>query len=84
MCGCLSCGPHRGPGPKPRHMLQVGIELVTLWFIAHAQSTELHQPGLCEKFCWYFHSNYINPIDHLGRIGNFFFTILTLPIDNMI
>ena len=46
MCGCLSCGPHCGLGPQPRHVSWLGIELATLWFIAHAQSTELHQPGL--------------------------------------
>ena len=31
--------PQWGPG-------LLGIELATLWFAAHAQSTELHQPGL--------------------------------------
>ena len=28
------------------YLSRAGIELETLWFIAHAQSTELHQPGL--------------------------------------
>ena len=42
----LSCGPHWGPGPQPRHVPWLGSEPVTLWFTAHAQSTELHQPGL--------------------------------------
>ena len=32
MCSCLSCGPHWGPGPQPRHMPWLGIEPVTLWF----------------------------------------------------
>ena len=45
MCGCLSHGPHCGPGPQPRHVPWLGIEPVTLWFAALAQSTELHQPG---------------------------------------
>ena len=31
-CGCLSCAPHWGPGPQPRHVPQLGIELETLWF----------------------------------------------------
>ena len=32
MCGCLSCAPHWGPGPQPRHVPWLGIEPVTLWF----------------------------------------------------
>ena len=32
MCGCLSCAPYGGPGPQPRHVPRLGIELVTLWF----------------------------------------------------
>ena len=50
MCGCLSHAPYWGPGPKPRHVPQLGIELVTLWFTARAQSTELHQPVLTILF----------------------------------
>ena len=50
MCGCLSCGPHWGPGLQPRHVPQLGIEPATLWFAARAQSTELHQPGLVFSF----------------------------------
>ena len=38
--------PHWGPGSQPRHVTWLGIEPVTLWFAARAQSTELHQPGL--------------------------------------
>ena len=45
MCGCLSHGPYWGPGQQPRHVPWLGIEPATLWFAAHAQSTELHQPG---------------------------------------
>ena len=48
MCGCLSCDPNRGPGLQPRHVPCLGIKLATLWFAAHAQSTEPHQPGLQE------------------------------------
>ena len=32
-------------GLQPRHVPWLGIELETLWFAAHAQSTELPQPG---------------------------------------
>ena len=32
MCGCLSSTPYLGWDPQPRHMSQLGIELVTLWF----------------------------------------------------
>ena len=38
--------PHWGPGPQPRHVPWLGIEPATPGFIAQAQSTELHQPGL--------------------------------------
>ena len=41
MCGCYSCTLYWGL----RHVPWLGIEPVTLWFTAHAQSTELHQPG---------------------------------------
>ena len=37
---------HWGPGPQPRHVPWLGIELATLWFAAWAQSTELCQPGI--------------------------------------
>ena len=46
MCGCLSGGAHWGPGPQPRHVPWLGIELATLWFPACVQLTEVHQPGL--------------------------------------
>ena len=46
MCGCLSRGPHWGPGLQPKHLPWLEFELATLWFAAHAQSTKLHQPGL--------------------------------------
>ena len=31
-CGCLSWAPHWEPGPQPRHVPWLGIELVTPWF----------------------------------------------------
>ena len=33
MWGCLSCAPNWGPGPKPRHVPWLGIELVTVWYV---------------------------------------------------
>ena len=45
MRGCLLRGLHWGPGLQPRHVPWLGIEPATLWFSAHAQSTELCQPG---------------------------------------
>ena len=51
MCGCLSCGPHWGPGPQPRHVPCLGIQPASLWFAVRAQSSELCQPGL---FCPFF------------------------------
>ena len=47
---CLLHAPHWGPSPQPRHVPWLGIELVTAWFTAYAQSTELHQPGLLPLF----------------------------------
>ena len=32
MCGCLSHAPYWAPGPKPRHVPGLGIEVATLWF----------------------------------------------------
>ena len=46
MCGCLLWALYWEPGPQPRHVPWLGIELVTLWLTAHAQSTELHQTRL--------------------------------------
>ena len=31
-CVCLSRAPYWGPGPQPRHVPWLGIELMTLWF----------------------------------------------------
>ena len=50
MCGCLLCGAQWGPGLQPRYVPWLGIEPVNLWFAAHAQSIELHQPGQNLKF----------------------------------
>ena len=45
MFGWLSHAPYWGPDPQPRHVPWLGIQPVSLWFQAHAQSTEPHQPG---------------------------------------
>ena len=45
MCGCFSHAPCWGPGPQPRHVPWLGIELATLWFTGWQS---VHQPG------WYF------------------------------
>ena len=51
LCGCFSHAPYWGSGLQPRHVPWSGIESVTLWFtVPHAQSTELHQPGLFFNF----------------------------------
>ena len=50
MCGCLSRGPHCGPGPQPRRVPWLGIKPVTLWFTACTQSTELLQSGIQQSF----------------------------------
>ena len=31
-CGCLLHTPNWGPGPQPKHMLWLGIKLMTVWF----------------------------------------------------
>ena len=43
--GCLLRGPYWEPGLQPRYVPWLGIGPVTLWFAAHVQYTELHQPG---------------------------------------
>ena len=41
-----SRAPHWGPGPQPRPVPCLGIELGTLWLIGRRASTKPHQPGL--------------------------------------
>ena len=53
MCSCRSYADHWEPGLQPRHVPWLGIELVTLWFTAHSQSPELHQPGQYFYFLYY-------------------------------
>ena len=67
--GCLSSILFWGPGPQPRHVPWLGIELVTLWFTACAQSTELHQSGL---HCIIFKS-----IPIIGYLGCFQISAIT-------
>ena len=44
MCGCLPCTSYWGPGPHPRHVPWLGIDLAT-GLQASTQSTEPHQLG---------------------------------------
>ena len=50
MCGCLSHGPNRGPGPQPRHVPWLGIELVKFWF-ASQHSIHWATPARAEHAC---------------------------------
>ena len=50
MCGCLFHVPNWGPGPQPRHVPQLGVELAPFGSQASAQPTEPHQPGLLKVF----------------------------------
>ena len=51
MCGSLWCAPYWGPGLQPRPVSRLGIKPATNPLAqAHAQPTELHQPGLSFLF----------------------------------
>ena len=54
VCSCLSCAPYWRPGPQPRHVLWLGIELAALWFAVWHSTTESHQPGLNNMFILLF------------------------------
>lgn len=42
---CLLHGPQWGSSPKPGHVSQLGIELVTFWFMVQRTTTEPHKLG---------------------------------------
>ena len=74
MCGCLLCTPKWRSGPQPGHVPWLGMELVTLWLAAWAQSTELHQSGpmvhswinhyeQVERLCWLAHVYQVQPLE---------------------
>ena len=67
MCGCLSRGPHWGPEPQPRHVLWLGLEPVTLWFAAHAQSTEPHQPGILVWIFIFWETTNSSPVSNINQ-----------------
>ena len=58
LCGFLSRTPYWGPGPQPRHVPWLEIELVTLWFAACTHSTEQHQPGFT-SYVWVFYPSWV-------------------------
>ena len=56
MCGCLSSTTQQGPGPHPRHVPWLWIELTTLWS-AGAHSIHWAIPTRADKInfiCFYF------------------------------
>ena len=55
MCGCFLCTPYWGPGPQPRHVSWLGIEVVTLWF-AGCCPVHWATPGKRTVFV-YIHAN---------------------------
>ena len=53
MCGYLPPAPYWGPGPKPRHVLWLGIKLVTLWFSGQ-HSIHWAMPARATIFFFFF------------------------------
>ena len=48
----LAC-PHWGPGPQPRHVLWLGIQLVTLWFTGgHSIHWATPSRAVCAFWTW--------------------------------
>ena len=52
MCGWLSHIPYYGPGPQPRHVPWLGIELMTLWFAGWRSIHWATSQGLCPFLNW--------------------------------
>ena len=65
MCGCLLRGPHWGPGLQPRHVPWLGIELVTLWFIALNLLSYTSQGCFLCLIC----SEQVSPRHRAGMLG---------------
>ena len=58
MCGCLSCVPHWGPSPQPRHVPCLGIEQQPFGLQANAQSTPARVMIFLKGKCnMYTHTN---------------------------
>ena len=72
---------HWGPGLQPRHVPWLGIEPVILWFTAHAQFTELHQPGQFFKTFLIFWNNYF--LANTTEINLFFFTNVEVTVKHL-
>ena len=51
MWDCFSLAPYWGPGPQPRHVPWLGIELVTLWFTGWCS---IHWATPARAKCLYF------------------------------
>ena len=64
MCGCVSRAPYWGPGPQPRHVSWLGIELENLWFTGphsiHWATPARAQINTFKKNC----SKYIDMVVH--------------------
>ena len=75
MCGRFSSTPSWGPGPQPRHVLWLGIELTNLWF---AGQHSVHW-GTPARACYnkFYLSSYVFVFIHLiifsNSSYNFFF-----------
>ena len=67
MCGCLSCAPHLGSGPQPRHVSWLGIERLTLWFIGQCSIHWAMPAGLYAINVIYSYEHSI----HCAHPGNF-------------
>ena len=78
--GCLSHAHNWGPGPQPRHVPWLGIELATFWFTESAlnQSTEPHQPRQSIMFTLFFSIILGSPSSSFFYFS-LFFSILPAP-----
>ena len=56
VCGCFSCAPYWGPGPQPRHVLWLGIQLVALWFPGRCSIHWATPARACTKFLYVLQS----------------------------
>ena len=59
LCGCLLHAPYWGPGLKPRHVLWLGIEPMTLWFVGH------HSIHTSQDSCHFYHKSG----DHIFKVS---------------
>ena len=65
MCGCFLCAPHWELGLQPKHVPQLGIKLVTLWFAGHTLAlSPLSHTSLRRKS---FIGVYLSQTDNCGE-----------------